>query len=160
TAVNRDGSLLGMRLGRSNAFLETAPDFNQIQSFPGLDSGVAFDAVKDIFYGVNSSTGQIIAYDTNNFAEKFRFDIGEDVSAGSTQFGVGLLVPSQDGRYLALIAPTAVRVFGVPAVQLVSISSVKSHRNAGVFGIDLPLNGPRGVECRGGGPSGQYTMIF
>jgi len=51
----------------------------------------------------------------------------------------------------------------VPAVlQLVSVKSRMTHGSAGTFDIDLPLTGPRGVECRSSaslGP-GNYTMVF
>src|SRR5207237_6109705 len=43
-AVSRDGSLLGTRLQNSNsAFLDTL-SYAPVQTFSGLDSGVAFDA--------------------------------------------------------------------------------------------------------------------
>jgi hypothetical protein len=158
-AVSRDGALLATRLPNTGASLETAPNFTHLRTFSPLNSGVAFDATSDTLYGVSSVASQIIAYDTNTYAERFRFDIGEPVSSGATQFGAGVLVASNDGRYLALRTPTTVRVFGVPAVQLVSVASVKSHGGP-VYEIDLPLDGPRGVECRSGGPNRNHTMIF
>jgi hypothetical protein len=159
-AVNRDGSLLGTRLYNTPASLDTAPNFDHVHSFGTIDSGVAFDATRDVFYGIDSVTDQIIAYDTNTYIEKFRFDIGENVSSGSSQFGPGYLVASQDGHYLALQTSTAIRIYRVPAVQLVSVASVTNHGSAGSFSIDLPLDPPRGVECRSGGPNGQYTIVF
>ena len=114
-AVNRDGSLLGTHLsGQTSASLDTAPSFNFVHSFNGLDSGVAFDAVQDRFYGVNSSTDQIFGYDTNNFTQKVLLQIGENVGAGATQFGPGTLVASENGRYLALQTSTAIRVYAIP----------------------------------------------
>ncbi len=114
-AVNRDGSLLGTHLsGQTSASLDTAPTFNFIHSFGGLDSGVAFDAVQDRFYGVSSSTDQIFGYDTNNFTQKMSLQIGENVPAGASQFGPGTLVASEDGRYLALQTSTAVRIYAIP----------------------------------------------
>ena len=44
-------------------------------------------------------------------------------------------------------------------VQLISVASRKTHGNAGTFDINLPLDGS-GVECRSGGPNGNYTLIF
>ncbi len=113
-AVSRDGSLLGTRLqNAASAFIDTASTFTLQQTLNGLDSGVAFDATKDILYGVNSSADQIVAYDTGTFAEKFRMNIGEDVVAGSNLFGPGTLVSSPDGNYLALMTQTAIRIFDV-----------------------------------------------
>ena len=159
-AANRNGTLLGTRLFDGGASLDTAPDFNFVHNFNTIDSGIAFDAVQDTIYGVNSLRNQIIAYNTTTFAEKFRFDIGENVDAGATLFGPGNLVASQDGHRLALITPTTLRVFGLPAVPLTSVVSRKTHGSAGTFDIKLPLDGNPGIECRNGGPNGQYTLVF
>ena len=114
-AVNRNGSLLGTRLAvQTSAALDTVPSLSLVHSFTGLDSGVAFDAVRDRFYGVNSLTGQIIGYDTNDFTQKVVLQIGEDVNSGAAAFGPGTLVASPDGRYLALRTPTTTRVYLLP----------------------------------------------
>jgi len=47
-----------------------------------------------------------------------------------------------------------------PGLQLVSVVSRKVHGSAGSFDIDLPLTGPRDVECRSGGANGNYTLVF
>ena len=38
--------------------------------------------------------------------------------------------------------------------------SSKIHGGAGTFDVDLPLTGNAGIECRSGGATGDYTMIF
>ncbi len=43
---------------------------------------------------------------------------------------------------------------------LTSVVSRKTHRSAGTFDVDLPLAGPRGIECRSGGANGDYTLVF
>jgi hypothetical protein len=47
---------------------------------------------------------------------------------------------------------------------LLSVVSRKVHGTAGTFDIDLPLTGPRGVECRSPGSTGEsgfdYKLIF
>jgi hypothetical protein len=114
-AVNRTGSLLCTRLnGQSSASLSGAPSFNFVHSFGGFDSAVAFDAVRDRVYGVNSSTDQILGFDTNSFAQQLVLQIGEDVGPGSTQFGPGTMIASQDGHYLALQTATTIRVYAIP----------------------------------------------
>jgi hypothetical protein len=158
--VNRNGTLVGFRPYPNPTSLAILPYFTVTHGFSNLDGGFAFDAIQDTFYGVNSSKDQVVAYDTNTLAEKFRFDIGENISAGATQFGPGLLVASQDGHYLALRTPTAIRIFGVPAVQLVNVTSVMTHGSAGTFNINLPLDGTPGIECRRGGAGGSYTIVF
>jgi hypothetical protein len=47
-----------------------------------------------------------------------------------------------------------------PPVQLVSVLSRKVHGSAGTFDVDLPLTGPRGIECRSGGANNDYTLVF
>lgn len=48
----------------------------------------------------------------------------------------------------------------VDGLTLVSVVSVKTHNTAGTFGIDLPLLGIRGIECRSGGVNGNHTLVF
>src|SRR5207249_4734422 len=111
-AVSRNGALLGTRLeNSSSAFLDNSANYALVRRFAGLDSGVAFDATKNLFYGVNSSADQIVAYNTDTFGEQFRIPIGENVHAGSSPFGRGTLVASPDGRYLALMPATAIRIY-------------------------------------------------
>ena len=157
-AVNRDGSLLGTRLASQPASLDTAPTFSFVHSFAGLDSGVAFDGVRDLFYGVNSVTDEIVAYNTNTFVEKFRLSIGQDVSAFSSIFGPGTLIASPDGRHLALRTSSGVRVFTIPT--LVKVVSRKTHSSAGIFDLNLPLSGTLAIENRSGGASGNHQLIF
>ena len=45
-----------------------------------------------------------------------------------------------------------------PIVQ--SAVSRKTHGNAGIFNIALPLNGTAGVECRTGGATNDYTLVI
>lgn len=47
-----------------------------------------------------------------------------------------------------------------PPVQLVSVASEKTHGSAGTFAINLPIDGTRAVECRSGGPTGDYSIVF
>jgi hypothetical protein len=112
-AVNRNGSLIALRTYGSPASLNTAPNLNFVHSFNGIDSGVAFDAIRRIFYGVNSDSDQIIAYNTITYAELFRLDIGEDVGLGTAQFDTGTLVASADGHWIALETDSGIRLFQV-----------------------------------------------
>src|SRR5437763_16266470 len=54
---------------------------------------------------------QIIAYNTQTFAELLRLDIVENIPLGFTQFGTGVLVASADGQWLALETPSGIRLF-------------------------------------------------
>jgi N-acetylneuraminic acid mutarotase len=44
-----------------------------------------------------------------------------------------------------------------PIVQ--SAASGKTHGNAGSFGVNLPLSGTPGIECRSGGATSDYTIV-
>src|SRR5438093_1690579 len=55
------------------------------------------------------------------------------------------------GSLLAEYSPT------IP--PLASVASRKVHGSAGTFDIDLPLTGTAGIECRRGGPNGDYEMV-
>ncbi len=45
-------------------------------------------------------------------------------------------------------------------VQLNSVVSRKVHGGAGAFDVVLPLTGSPGIECRSGGPTNDYTLVF
>jgi hypothetical protein len=56
---------------------------------------------------------------------------------------------------------TRIGKFKFPSpLSLVSALSRKIHSGAGPFDIDLPLTTPRGIECRSGGPTNDYTIVF
>jgi hypothetical protein len=44
-----------------------------------------------------------------------------------------------------------------PIVQ--SVVSRKTHGNAGNWGVNLPLSGAPGIECRSGGATNDYTIV-
>jgi hypothetical protein len=46
------------------------------------------------------------------------------------------------------------------ALAVVTAVSQMTHGAAGDFGIDLPLSGEPGVECRSGGANGDYKIVF
>jgi hypothetical protein len=45
-------------------------------------------------------------------------------------------------------------------MQLTSVVSRKTHGSAGTFDVDLPESGATGIECRSGGASNGYTIVF
>lgn len=177
TAISRDGSFMVLRY-HADSVMDTLPDFNFVHRWTGnFDSGVAFDAVDDILYAVRSASDQVIAFDTNTFGERFRVAIGEDVTPtprepetpaepfGNSHFSTGLLVSSQDGRYLALIAPTSVRVLdlvagtSIPLFTLPRLGNISTRAFVGT-GDNVPIAGfiitgtdPKKVVLRAMGPS-------
>lgn len=111
-AVNRNGSQAALRYANT-VELQSGPDFHTTHSFPDFTCGVAFNAVKDVVYALTTTTDEIVAYDTNTFAELSRMWIGEDIDGTvvGKLFGIGSIVASQDGRYLALLAPSGISLF-------------------------------------------------
>jgi hypothetical protein len=65
------------------------------------------------------------------------------------------------GWYLnAGTGQTLIEHYTAPSVQLNAVVSRKTHGNAGPFDVDLPITGNPGIECRSGGPNGDYTVVF
>ena len=112
-AVNRTGTPLATLLFGSGVSLDTAPSYNYAHNFSAGESGIAFNALTDTLYVVNTAANKIIAYDTNTFAEKFRINIGEPMFPFFQQFDEGNLVASPDGIHIALATPSGVRLFDV-----------------------------------------------
>jgi len=165
-AINRDGTLVATR--HWDMTVLAAPALTPVRTVSAFGgSGIAFDAVRDILYSVKGS--QIVAYDTNDFTEKFRLNTGETLSSNWSPFNVGNLVASQDGNYLALITPTALRVLNVatgsvavlpnaPVAkgQLANISTravVKNGDNVTIAGFILRGFYPEKIFLRAIGPS-------
>src|SRR5207237_1366041 len=96
-AVSRNGALIAVEVGGAAAVMDR--NFAAVRNLSGVDGGVVFDPARDVLYGVNSTTDQVVAYDTTTWAEKYRLPIGEDVST-STAFGGGMMVVSADGSSL------------------------------------------------------------
>ena len=58
-------------------------------------------------------------------------------------------------------AQVIITVNSAASPQLSTVDSVMTHgNNAGTFAVHLPLTGNPGIECRSGGPNGNYTMVF
>jgi hypothetical protein len=165
--VNRSGDLIGLIYGPNFLTLETASSLGLLHSFNGLDLGVAFNAVQDIVYGANSSTDEIVGYDTKTFAEKFRAQVGEDVS----QFPVAnfpgtILAASQDGRYVALATDADIRL--VPTVstgsaKLANISTredIETGDNVLIGGFIIGGTDAKQVAIRAIGPSLPLTNFL
>jgi sugar lactone lactonase YvrE len=107
-AVNRSGTLLATRRGNGppGISLDT-PDLHFIRSLDHGDAGIAFDAITDNLYVIDATSSQVVAYDTNTLAERFRVNIGVSVR---DQIGGSSLVASPDGNLFAVTTPTGVRI--------------------------------------------------
>lgn len=119
SAVNRNGTLVAHELEIDIRVRDAA--LKVLRTLPGLDGGLAFDPVRDLLYAVSSFTDQIVALDTNTWAERFRIPIGENVGA-SEFFGSGVMTVNDDGQLLFLSTGSGVRVYrlgvGAPALAV------------------------------------------
>src|SRR5262249_16353612 len=116
SGVSRDGSLTALEVttsGNSSLSIMNAA-LGAVESLPGIDGGFVFDPVRDMLYGVNSTTDELIAFDTTMFREKYRVAVGENVPA-SSGFGPGVAAIDSAGTAVYLVTPTGVRRIDLPA---------------------------------------------
>ena len=113
-AVSRDSmTFYGLRAafdpypGIFNRRLET------VLRLGGIDGGAAFDPRRAAFYGVNSTTDELVGLDTVGGSEKFRLPVGQDVPAAG-RMGPGNATISDDGSTFFLVTPTGVRIIDLP----------------------------------------------
>jgi hypothetical protein len=111
SAVSRDGALVAIKLGGAVSIMDH--NFHLVHVLgANFDGGLTFDPSRDLLYAANSD--QVVAFDTDNWAEKFRLNIGETIPAWS-QFGSGEMTVSSDGSELFLSTPSGVRMIDLPA---------------------------------------------
>ena len=80
-----------------------------VVALAGIDGGAAFDARRAVFYGINSTTNELVAFDTVGWSEKYRVPVGEDV-ARAVRMGPGNATVSDDGSSFFLVTPGGVRI--------------------------------------------------
>jgi len=73
--------------------------------------------------------------------------------------GEWVTAPNPSGFYATEIAAHR-RFIESVVMRLNSVVSRKTHGNAGTFDVDLPLSGSPGIECRSGGLTNAYTLVF
>ena len=95
--------------------------------------------------------------------DRFGFSISSgDLDAdGTADLIIGSRMHNVANHTLHFEDAGAVYVFyGVPAPTPTQIVSRKIHGSAGPFNIDLPLTGNPGIECRSGGATNDYQLVF
>jgi hypothetical protein len=55
---------------------------------------------------------------------------------------------------------TLIEEYSPTIPPLTGVVSTMTHGSAGTFDVDLPLTGSPGIECRSGGPNGNYQIVF
>jgi hypothetical protein len=132
---------------------------------PGFVVGVYANPIDYVAlsYGADTGTQQWVArYNSSPAHADGDYEAGISLSPdGSRLFLTGTQV------YAGVVAnmPQNQYDFGTVAydtglVPVTRIVSRKVHGNAGQFDVNLPLAGPHGIECRSGGASGDYTLVF
>jgi WD40 repeat protein len=79
-----------------------------VREFRNIGGGVAFHPTRDIVFGIDNFTDEVVAYDTKTYAELFRS------TSGDVFFQTPLFM-SGDGRYLAWSTANGIRLFNLPA---------------------------------------------
>ena len=120
-----------------------------------------------------NSAGWVVGNDSSAFSIPFLYD-------GTTTYRLADIIPVGSGWDLSMNTSSSALGIGdngvivgtgvyngathayamVPALQLGSAVSRKTHGGAGTFDIPLPLSGNPGVECRTGGATDDYTLVF
>jgi DNA-binding beta-propeller fold protein YncE len=152
SAVNRDGSLIAMEFQGALSVMDR--NFHMVQILgSGLTGGVAFDPNRDVLYAASAATGQVIAFDTATWRERYRVAVGEAVSGGSP-FGSGEMAVSSDSAELFLSTASGVRVIDLPpatgqAARL-EVGGFPSYIKAGTLGtFTVTAEDPAGYPVPG-----------
>ncbi len=179
------GALPGLNgaiaFGVSNAgFVTGASMMNQGSGLPFIwsDAGgiVAIPLATGTSQGSGravNSTGHVVGTDSSATAIPFLYD-------GSATYRLQDIIPAGSGWDLSMNTSSSAQgisdnnvivgtgIFNgathayamIPALQLSAAVSRKVHVGAGTFDIPLPLSGSPGIECRDGGTTGDFTLVF
>jgi hypothetical protein len=155
----------------------TDPTYGNLLRVP-FNAGVS---ANEAHLSVGDSGGAVFVYDmTTNRWELAGINLAVDgpfstSSNGAKAFNAamfdtpGLFVDGGGGNWVAAPNPSAFYATEIAAhkgfiesviMQLVSVVSRKTHGNAGTFDIDLPETGSLGIECRSGGPTDDYLLVY
>jgi hypothetical protein len=155
----------------------TDPSFGNLVRAP-FDANAGPD---EAHLSSGDSGGAVFVFDTTtNSWELAGINLAVDgpfstSSAGTNPFNAamfdttGLFVQSDQGDWETAPNPSAFYATEIAAhkgfiesvmMQLMSVVSRKTHGNAGTFDVDLPESGSPGIECRFGGPTNDYTIVF
>src|SRR5262249_13423899 len=131
TAINRDGSLIALE---GSSLIVADRNFHAVINLPGINGGAVFDPTRDMPYGVNSSTGRLVGFDTHTWTVKYVLAVGESIGACKA-FGSGVMRISDDGKLLFLSTPTGVRMYTLPVstgvINSLSVAGFPSFATAG-----------------------------
>ncbi|HIK51512.1 MAG TPA: choice-of-anchor J domain-containing protein, partial [Oscillatoriales cyanobacterium M59_W2019_021] len=140
-AVNRDGSLMALRLGSGVSVFDR--DFNSIENLSNVGAGLVFDPIGDVLYAADADADEVVAFDTETWDELYRLDIGENINAFDFIF-TGMEV-SDDGQLLFLGTPSGVRMFDLSASSTPIPHTIELNTGEIRTGIDFGNQEQRGT---------------
>jgi hypothetical protein len=152
SGVSRDGNLIAVEINNSVSIMNSA--LGGVESLGGIDGGFVFDPVRDMVYGVNSTTDELIAFDTTTFQEKYRVPVGENVAA-SSGIGPGVAAIDPAGTAVYLITPTGIRRIDLPAT-----TGVASRLAVSDFSTFLPSGTAGSFTVTALDPAGNVATGF
>jgi outer membrane protein assembly factor BamB len=130
------------------------------QSGRGSPFVTSTDGTNNMIVWVVGSEGdqRLHGYDGDTGAVVYAGGGSNELMTGTRKFNTGIaargrIYVANDNKVYAFSVP-------VPTLQLTLAVSRKTHGGAGAFDIPLPLSGSPGVECRTGGATGDYTLVF
>jgi hypothetical protein len=109
SAVSRDGQLLALEVSNHVAVVDR--NFHAVENLPGISGGIIFDPTRDLLYGVNRTTNQIVAYNTTTWQEQFWLSTETQLVSPASP---DLMAVSSDGEWLFLSTPSGVRMYDLP----------------------------------------------
>ncbi len=159
------------------ASIETDPGYGKLLRAPFDDTG----GLNEAHLSSGDSGGGVFVFNGNtNQWELAGINLSVDgpfstSTSGASAFSAamfdtsGLFVQDGGGPWITAPNPSAFYATEIAAhkgfiesivMQLVSAVSRKTHGGAGPFDIDLPQTGDPGIECRSGGVTNDYTIVF
>jgi uncharacterized delta-60 repeat protein len=115
--INRDGTLIAIELNSNIVIYDRA--LKVVTTLPTLYGGMIFDPVRDILYAVNSSTSEIVAFNTQNWQEIYRRPSGSTMMT-SAMFSYGMMSIGEDGRRLVVSTLSGLRAYDLGLADLPS----------------------------------------
>jgi len=160
---NSIGGQTRNRIARLDATTGLADSFNPnannnvesiaVQADGKILAGGTFNSIggqtRNFIARLDATTGLADSFDPN--ANLFVFSIAVQADGKILASGYFTSIGGQPRNHIARL---------YPGPQLAGAVSRKTHGGEGTFDVPLPLSGNVGVECRSGGATNDYQMIF
>ena len=180
--LHGDKLYVSFNQGESFAFVHTIPHFgNALLSDSGADQffvvncGTIHVGLAEAGTGGNTNVWYLRGSHVDTATPTWEEELVDVVGSNRLDFFQIVLngngIPTMSYTAPVTEVTTASRDMPLPSLgdscsatiidKFVSAASRKTHGNgAGTFDILLPIAGPRGIECRTGGPGGNHDVVF